>query len=102
MRNQKLIMERDLARKDLSMAKNAEKSRLKAKYKKIRNRTIAQIRRDTIQMNGERISNTRNESETWKIVNEIVKPKSQASIVINGPNGEISNEQEVICLTHTL
>jgi hypothetical protein len=46
-------------------------------------------------MNGERITNARNESETWKIVNEIVKPKSQSSIVINGPSGEISNEQEV-------
>ena len=97
----KLIMERDLTRKELSTSKNAEKPMLKAKYKKLRNRTIAQIRKDTIQMNGEKITKAGNERETWKIVNEIVKPKSQTNIVINGPNGETSDEQEVADLFNT-
>ena len=90
-----LIKERDLTRKKISTANNSEKPSLKARYKQLRNRTIAQIRNDTVQRNGEKIAKARNEGETWKIVNEIIKPKAQVTIVINGPNGEISKEQEV-------
>ena len=40
-------------------------------------------------------SQAKNEGETWRIVNEIVKPCERVTIVINGPNGEVTNESEV-------
>ena len=83
-------MERDLTRKKISTANISEKPLLKAKYKQLRNITIAQMRK-----NGEKIAKARNEGETWKIVNKIIKPKAQVTIVINGLNGEISEEKEV-------
>ena len=43
-----LIMERDGTRNKISEASDLEKPLLKAKYKQLRNKTISQIRRDTI------------------------------------------------------
>ena len=97
----KLIEERDNTRKKIITAKNKEKPLLKAKYKQLRNRTIAQIRKDTIMSNGEKINKAKNEGETWKIVNDLVKPKSHVKIVLTKPNGETSDEQEVADIFNT-
>ena len=51
-----VLKERDQTRKKISEARNEEKPMLKAKYKNLRNRVISQIRKDTIQRNGEKIS----------------------------------------------
>ena len=51
---------------------NEEKSALKAKYKQLRNKTISQIRSDTIQRNGDRITEAKSEGETWRVINEIM------------------------------
>ena len=91
----KLMLERDLTRSKIPGSSKEQKEKLKTKYKQLRNRTITQIRKDTIQMNGEKIGNAKNEGETWRIINEIIKPKSDHTTTINGPNGEVSNEQEV-------
>jgi len=90
-----MICERNRIRKEIATAKSSERSALKTKYKQIRNRTITQIRNDTIKRNGERIAGAKNEGETWKVVNEIIKPRSDNTITINGPEGEISDEQDV-------
>ena len=70
-----MIGERNRIRKEIATAKSSERPALKTKYKQIRNRTITQIRNDTINRNGERIAGAKNEGETWKVVNEIIKPR---------------------------
>ena len=91
----KLIRERDITRKKIPDAQDHEKPALKARYKQLRNKAISQIRKDSILMNGAKISEAKNEGETWRIVNDIVKPKSSIIIIITGPDGDISDEQEV-------
>ena len=91
----KLIRERDITRKKIPDAQDHEKPALKARYKQLRNKAISQIRKDSILMNGAKISEVKNEGETWRIVNDIVKPKSSIIIIITGPDGDISDEQEV-------
>ena len=94
-KTKQLIKERDLTRTSISKAKPEDKQMLKTKYKHLRNRVVNQIRSDTLYQNGERIAKADNEGESWKIVNEIIKPRSQNSIKINTPKGETSNESEV-------
>ena len=95
----KLIMqERDSTRKKISSAPKEEKPKLQAKYRQLRNRAVNQIRRDTIQRNGDRIAKANNEGEMWRIVNEIVKPKTDNPFVINSPEGPIT-EDDVIANT---
>ena len=91
----KMTKEQDKMRKKISGASLTDKPHLQAKYKQLRNRVITQIRRDTMNRNGEKIAGAKNEGETWKVVNEIIKPKSNVTIVITGPEGEITDEQEV-------
>ena len=53
------------------------------------------MRLDTLEQNSKRISDAKNEGETWKIVNDIIRPKSEAKIVISTPDGDVSDDQEV-------
>ena len=53
------------------------------------------MRLDTLEQNAKRISEAKNEGETWKIVNEIIRPKSETKITISTPVGDMSDEQEV-------
>ena len=96
-----LIMERDGTRKKISEASDLEKPLLKAKYKQLRNKTISQIRRDTILYNGNKIAGAKNEGEVWRVVNDIVKPKSSVEIIITGPDGEVCDEQVVADIFNT-
>ena len=57
--------------------------------------TISQLRRDTLQQNGDRIERAGNEGETWRIINDIIKPRSSASLTVRTPEGEISDEEEI-------
>ena len=93
-----LMLDRDRARKDLSNARREDKPALKTKYKHLRNRVISQLRRDTLQQNGDRIEKAGNEGETWKIINEIIKPRSSARLIVTTPEGEASDEEEVAVL----
>ena len=90
-----IMGERDLTRKKMGEASEQERPILQAKYKQLRNRTINQIRKDTVQMNGDKIASARNEGETWRIVNDILKPRNENPITINTTRGDISDEQEV-------
>ena len=82
----KLMHQRDQTRKGISKASVSDRPALKAKYKQLRNRAIYQIRRDTLERNGERISSANNEGETWRVINEIINPKNTASptLIVNG------------------
>ena len=73
----------------------SEKPQIQAKYKQLRNWVTNQIRKETIHRNGERIAEAKNERETWRVVNEIIKPKSESTIVINTTEGETSDEHKV-------
>ena len=90
-----MMLDRDRARKDLSNARKEDKPALKTKYKHLRNRVISQLRRDTLQQNGDRIERAGNEGETWRIINDIIKPRSSASLTVRTPEGEISDEEEI-------
>ena len=70
----KIMLERDQTRQKIAGSSKEDKMKLKAKYKQLRNRAIAQIRRDAIRRNGDKIAETKNERETWKVINEIIKP----------------------------
>lgn len=91
----KLIKERDSTRISFSKAKTEDKPKLRAKYRQLRNKVVNQIRSDTLQQNGERISKAANEGESWKIVNEIIKPRSVNNITIHTAGGETNVESEV-------
>ena len=47
------------------------------KYKLLRNKVISQSRADTIEQNGKKIDEAKNESDIWKIVNDINSPKAE-------------------------
>ena len=91
----KLIKERDSTRISFSKAKTEDKPKLRAKYRQLRNKVVNQIRSDTLQQNGERISKAANEGESWKIVNEIIKPRSVNNITIHTAGRETNVESEV-------
>ena len=91
----KIMRDRDTARRSIPSAKQEDKPVLQAKYKQLRNRVVCQIRNDTLKRNGDRIAKAENEGETWRIINKIIKPKSEEKIVINTPDGELSSEAEV-------
>ena len=55
------------------------------KYKQLRNRV----------QNGDRITKAENDGETWRVVNDIINPKTSNNITIRTENGEISAEKEV-------
>ena len=75
-------MQRDTTRKSLARASKEDAPSLKAKYKNLRNRAINQMRLDTLEQNAKRISEAKNEGETWKVVNDIIRPKSETKITI--------------------
>jgi hypothetical protein len=94
-RAKQLIKERDQTRNSVSKAKPEDKPVIQTKYKHLRNRVVYQIRRDTLHQNGEQIACAENESESSKIVNEIIKPRTKNTITINTPEGETNIEDKV-------
>ena len=53
------------------------------------------MRADTLKRNADRISEAKNEGETWKVINEIIKPRSPVTITITTPEGELTDELEI-------
>ena len=90
-----IMKERDLARKKMTQASDQNKESLRATYKQLRNRAINQIRTDTLEQNATRISEAKNEGEVWKVVNEIIKPKSDHKIVLTSDQGDVTEDMEV-------
>ena len=90
----KLMKERDEARRELKRSPG-EKKILHEKYKKLRNRTTQQIRRDTIKGNGKRIEEANGENELWKVVKEINAPRREVSWTLTENNQTITDEKEI-------
>ncbi len=90
-----IMKERDMTRKKMTQANGLNKESLRASYKQLRNKAINQMRTDTREQNSTRISGAKNEGEVWKIVNEIIKPKSDQKIVLTSTRGELSEDIEV-------
>ena len=90
-----LMKERDETRKKIPQANEQEKIRLRATYKQLRNKTINQMRTDTRNQNAGRLAGAKNEGEVWKVVNEIIKPKSSPHIVLTTKEGEMTDDLEV-------
>ena len=82
----------------MSKANKEDKPALKAKYRQLRNRAINQLRNDTLQQNSDRIDKADNEGETWKVVNEIIKPRTPNNITIRTPKGDVTEEKEVAAI----
>ena len=93
-----LMSERDKTRMSMSKANKEDKPALKAKYRHLRNRAINQLRNDTLQQNSDRIDKADNEGETWKVVNEIIKPRTPNNITIRTPKGDVTEEKEVAAI----
>ena len=89
-----MIKDRDHARAALKKS-TGEKKILHEKYKKLRNKTTKQIRKDTIMANGKRIDEANNEGEMWKVIKEINSPRNENAwkLVENGET--ITDEKEV-------
>ena len=49
------------------------------------------MRKDTLERN----ANAKNESKTWRVVNEIIRPKSTNKITIRTPEGDLTDETDV-------
>ena len=90
-----IMRERDSTRKNISRANESDRPSLKTKYKKLRNRAINQIRKDTMNMNADRIAKAKNEGETWRVVNDIIKPKNSTPITIRTVAGDVTDEAKV-------
>ena len=90
-----LMRERDETRKKIPKASEQEKIGLRATYKQLRNKAINQMRTDTRNQNADRLANAKNEGEVWKIVNEIIKPKSSPQIVLSTNEGEVTDDLEI-------
>ena len=90
-----IIKERDTTRRNITSAKAIDKPVLKAKYKQLRNKALSQIRKDSQTMNADRIAKAKNEGETWRVVNDIIKPRSSNPITLKTADGELTEEAEV-------
>ena len=53
------------------------------------------MRTDTRNQKADRLANAKNEGEVWKIVNEIIKPKSSPHIVLSTNDGEVTDDLEI-------
>ena len=86
--------ERDRARSELKSTSGEKWIALK-KYKSLRNRTTNQIREDVKQANGKRTDEANNESEYWKVVNDITSPKCDTKWKLIDDEVLIEEDQEI-------
>ena len=91
----KMIKERDSVRKKIGKAGEAEKKELQTRYKKIRNAVVNKVRQDTIEFNDERIEKAGDENEIWKVVNDIIKPRSETKWKLEENGEEIEDEEKI-------
>ena len=71
----KLMHDRDCTRGKIKNASSDEKKILHSKYKALRNKVTRNIREENIDFNNNRVNMAKNESELWKIANEVTNPK---------------------------
>ena len=72
-----LMRKRDSTRNAIKSADGGEKVVLLQKYRTLRNKVTAQIRRENIDFNNKRIEAADNEGELWKVTNEVLNPRKE-------------------------
>ena len=78
---------RDLTRASIHKASPSERPILLKKYKIIRNKVIASIRKDSLKFDEERISKANDEKELWNVVREVTNPKKNNEWTLNTEKG---------------
>lgn len=94
-----MIKERDKARLEIKNSKT-EKHIALQKYRTIRNRVTAAIRRDTIMHNDKRVREAENESEVWKIVKESTAPNKETAWKLKEGENVVEDESEIADIFH--
>ena len=89
-----MIAETDFARKEIRTT-TGDKWIALQKYKTLRNRVTTQVRNEVKAANGKRIAEATNESEYWKVVNDVTKAKSEMKWKLDDGVKMTKNEEEV-------
>ena len=88
-----LMSKRDNTRKSIRLAEGEEKAVLLQKYRVLRDKVTAQIRKENIDFNNNRIEAADNEGELWKVTNEVLNPKKENDWRIEKEDGEIVTDE---------
>ena len=91
----KLMKQRDVTRSNISKANNQQKTVLMKKYKILRNKTTASIRKDSLNHNQDRIDNAKNEKEIWNIVNDVTNPRKEVKWKLKTESGTETDQQKI-------
>ena len=89
-----LMRKRDSTRNAIKSADGGEKVVLLQKYRTLRNKVTAQIRRENIDFNNNRIEATDNEGELWKVTNEVLNPRKENDWKIEKEDGDIVTDEK--------
>ena len=65
------------------------------KYNKLRNEVTSQIRKENINFNNNRVAEAYNESELWKIANEVTNPRKSNGWKVKMGDEEITDELSI-------
>ena len=90
-----IMKNRDATRAKISKASTKEKSILWPKYKKLRNRVNARIRKETVEFNNKRIEKANSEKEVWNVINEVNKPQNKNNWTLKTNSGETSDHETI-------
>ena len=89
-----LIKNRDQTRNAIPKS-GGERHILQQKYKSLRNRVTSAIRNDTKMSNDNRIKEAGDENEVWKVVKDIIQPKSEKPWSIKEGDKILKDEEEI-------
>ena len=82
-----LMQKRDQCRAQMKGASSMERNVLHKKYKTLRNKATANIRKDNIKINSERMLKAKNVNEIWKVAKDITNPHSENNWSMQNPAG---------------
>jgi len=91
-----LMKKRDNVRNKIKKAKGQEKKNLLQQYKILRNKVTSEIRKENINYNNNRIKEANNESELWRVANEVLNPKKENDLKIINTEGKILAEEKEV------
>jgi DNA polymerase II small subunit/DNA polymerase delta subunit B len=90
------MSKRDSTRKSIRLVEGGEKAVLLQKYIVLRNKVTAQIQKENIDFNNNRIEAAENKVELWKVTNEVLNPRKENDWRIEKEDGEVvTDEKEV-------
>ena len=88
--------DRDVTRGRIKNANSvAERLVLQAKYKALRNKVTRNIRDSNRDFNNNRVVEANNESELWKIANQVTNPKKASEWIIEINGDDVKDKYKV-------